>query len=45
MSTGALKAAVIGGIAGAVMVVGTVAVAGTGIGGVFNLGVDNSVDG
>jgi len=45
MSTGSLKAAVIGGIAGAVMAVGTVALAGNGVGGVFNLGVDNTVDG
>ena len=40
-----LKAALIGGIAGAVMAVGSVAVAGTGIGGVFNLGADNTVNG
>ncbi len=45
MSTGMLKAAVIGGIAGAVMAIGTAAIAGTGIGGIFNLGVDNTVDG
>ena len=35
----------IGGIAGAICAAGTVALAGTGIGGVFNLGVENTVDG
>jgi hypothetical protein len=43
MSATSLKAAVVGGIAGAVMAVGTVAVAGNGIGGVFNLGTVNTV--
>ena len=45
MNGTSLKSALIGGIAGAVMAAGTAALAGTGIGGVFNLGVDNSVDG
>ena len=45
MSATSLKAAVIGGIAGAVMAGRTVALAGSGVGGVFNLGVDNTVDG
>lgn len=40
-----VKGALVGGIAGAVMAAGTVALAGTGIGGVFNLGVDNTVNG
>lgn len=39
-----LKAALVGGIARAVMAVGTAALAGTGIGGVFNLGAENAVD-
>jgi hypothetical protein len=39
------KGAVVGGIAGALCAAATVALAGTGIGGIFNLGVDNTVDG
>ena len=39
------KGAVAGGIAGALCAAATVALAGTGINGIFNLGVDNSVDG
>ena len=39
------KGAVVGGIAGAICAAGTVALAGTGIGGVFNLGGDNTVNG
>jgi hypothetical protein len=38
------KGAVVGGIAGAMCAAATVAVAGTGINGIFNLGVDNTVD-
>jgi hypothetical protein len=39
-----LKAAVVGGITGAFVAAATVAVAGTGVGGIFNLGQTNSVD-
>src|SRR5436190_12316900 len=39
------KGALVGGLAGAVMAAGTVALAGSGLGGVFNLGQVNSVDG
>ena len=42
MST--VKAAVAGGIAGAFIVAGTAALAGTGVGGVFNLGQSNTVN-
>jgi hypothetical protein len=38
------KGALVGGIAGAVMAAGTVALAGNGINGIFNLGVENAVD-
>jgi hypothetical protein len=44
MRRGTLKAAVVGGIAGAFVVAGTAALAGTGIGGVFNLGQSNFVN-
>src|SRR5436309_3573025 len=40
-----LKAAVAGGVAGALVAAATAAVAGTGVGGVFNLGKANSVNG
>jgi hypothetical protein len=40
-----LKAAVAGGVAGALVAAATAAVAGTGVGGVFNLGKTNSVNG
>jgi hypothetical protein len=39
------KGALVGGIAGAVMAAGTAALAGTGVGGVFNLGQPNTVNG
>ena len=42
--SGTLKAAVVGGFAGAVMAVGTGAIAGTAIGGVVNLEARNTVD-
>jgi hypothetical protein len=38
------KGSVVGGVAGTLMAAATVAVAGNGIGGVFNLGVSNTVD-
>ena len=45
MSGSNLRSAVVGGIAGAFFASATIAVAGSGIGGVFNLGQQNSVNG
>lgn len=44
MNRNTVKAAVVGGIAGAFIAAGTAALAGTGVGGVFNLGQSNTVN-